>query len=226
MIHRWDHITFLHWPYEPAVVQKVLPAGLEVETFDGYAWVGLIPFVMQVRPPGVRPVPWVSDFLETNVRTYVRAPDGSTGVWFLSLDAARLPAVVTARTTYRLPYYWSRMTATSDGSTWRYEAWRRWPDPRPARSRVEVTVGDPFEPVDLGDLDHWLTARWTLFSRYPKSLWRARAEHPPWQLHRARLTNLDDQLIVAAGLPAPAAEPIVHHSPGTEVRISPPHRIL
>src|SRR6478672_7239392 len=80
------------------------PAPRVVETFDGSAWVGLVPFEMQVRPPRVAPVPWLSNFPETNVRTYVRAPDGTTGVWFLSLDAARASAVVTARTTYRLPY--------------------------------------------------------------------------------------------------------------------------
>lgn len=225
MIHRWDHITFLHWPYDPAVVQKLLPAGLQVETFDGAAWVGLIPFVMQVRPPGARPVPWLSDFPETNVRTYATAPGGTTGVWFLSLDAARLPAVVTARTTYRLPYFWSQMTVTSDGPTWRYDTRRRWPDPKPAHSRVEVAVGERFEADDLNDLDHWLTARWSLFSRYPRSLWHARAEHRPWQLRQAEVTHLDDQLIGAAGLPSPTSEPLVHHSEGTEVRISLPRRL-
>ena len=225
MVHRWDHITFLHWPYSPAVVQRLLPPGLEVETFDGVAWVGLVPFVMQVRPPGVGPIPWLSDFPETNVRTYVRAPDGSTGVWFLSLDAARLAAVVTARTTYRLPYFWSQMTASDDRTSWRYECRRRWPGPRPALSRVEIAIGEPYAPDALSDLDHWLTARWTLFSRFPRSLWRARADHPPWQLRRGEVAELDDQLLRAAGLPDVTADPLVHHSEGTEVQISLPARL-
>ncbi len=226
MVHRWDHLTFLHWPYAPEVVQRLLPSGLEVETFDGAAWVGLVPFVMQVRPPGVAPLPWLSNFAETNVRTYVRGPDGSTGVWFLSLDAARLAAVVTARTTYRLPYFWSKMAATQTGATWRYECRRRWPDPTPARSLVEIRVGAPFAPHELGDLDHWLTARWTLFSRFPRSVWRARADHPPWGLRRGEVTELDDQLVRAAGLPAGTSAPLVHHSEGTEVRISLPGRAV
>lgn len=224
MVHRWDHITFLHWPYSPDVVQRLLPPGLEVETFDGDAWVGLVPFIMQVRPPRVGAIPWLSNFPETNVRTYVKAADGSTGVWFLSLDASRLAAVVTARTTYRLPYFWSQMTAEQDRSTWRYECRRRWPDPRPARSRVHVEIGEPFAPSELGDLDHWLTARWALFSRFPKALWRAQAEHPPWRLRRAQVTELDDQLMRAAGLPDPTSEPLVHHSEGTEVQIGFPRR--
>jgi uncharacterized protein len=225
MVHRWDHITFLHWPYDPDVVQRLLPAGLAVETFAGSAWVGLVPFVMQVRAPGLAPIPWLSDFAETNVRTYVRAPDGSTAVWFLSLDAARLPAVVTARTVYRLPYFWSHMSVTNEGPTWRYESRRRWPGPRPARSRVQVVVGEAFDADSLGARDHWLTARWTMFSGVPRLRWRSRAEHPPWLLHRADVTELDDELVTAAGLPAPVGEPLVHHSAGTEVRISLPRNL-
>ena len=74
MIHRWDLLTFLHWSYEPAEVAALLPDGLEVETFGGRAWVGLVPFAMLVRPPRIPAVPWMSRFCETNVRTYVRGP--------------------------------------------------------------------------------------------------------------------------------------------------------
>jgi uncharacterized protein len=220
MINRWDHITFLHWRYDAANVQRLLPTGLEVETFDGSAWVGLVPFVMQVRPPGVPPIPWLSNFAETNVRTYVTAPDGSNGVWFLSLDAARLATVLAARTIYRLPYFWSQVCVTNDGTTWRYESRRRWPDPTPARSRVEIAVGEPLDGSGLSDLDHWLTARWTLFSQFPNSLWCARADHPPWELSRVEVTEVHDQLLTAAGLPVPVGEPLAHHSKGTEVRLS------
>ena len=69
MINRWDHLTFLHWPYRPEVIQRMLPPGLVVDTFDGRAWVGLVPFVMEVRPPRGPALPWISHFCETNVRT-------------------------------------------------------------------------------------------------------------------------------------------------------------
>src|SRR3954467_9451647 len=84
MLHGWHNLTFLHWAYPPEVVQAALPPGLDVHTFDGQAWVGLVPFVMRVETPGSHGVPWVSNFCETNVRTYARAADGTTGVWFLS----------------------------------------------------------------------------------------------------------------------------------------------
>ena len=119
-------LTFLHWRYPPETVQALLPDGLEVETFDGVAWVGLIPFLMdRVRPRWLPPVPWLSRFPETNVRTYVRGPDGRTGIWFFSLDAARLPAVLAARVGFGLPYYWSEMSVRAMGDmgiTWFLEA--------------------------------------------------------------------------------------------------------
>src|SRR2546423_2489451 len=90
MLQEWRHLTFLHWRYRPDVIQALLPAGLTVQTMDGSAWVGLIPFLMSgVRPPRVPALPWLSRFPETNVRTYVSGPDGGTGIWFLSLHAAR-----------------------------------------------------------------------------------------------------------------------------------------
>jgi len=219
MVHRWDQLTFLHWRYDPDVVQQLLPPGLRVETFDGSAWVGLVPFVMQVRPPGMAPVPWLSDFPETNVRTYATGPDGSTGVWFLSLDAARLPAVAVARSGFHLPYFWSRMRVRRIGRQLAYDCDRRRPRPT-AASRIEVRVGERFAADELDDLDHWLTARWSLFSYRPTGISRARAAHPPWELHRAEVTRLDDRLVGATGLPAPQGPPLVHHSPGTEVQIS------
>ena len=122
MRQRWERLTFLHWAYDPDVVQRLLPAGLTVDTFGGVAWVGLVPFFMRVHTPGDRGVPWVSNFCETNVRTYARDREGRAGIWFLSLDAARLGAVAVARASYRLPYFWSSMRLTSAAQppeTWR-----------------------------------------------------------------------------------------------------------
>ena len=116
MRQRWEQPTFLHWAYDPAVVQRLLPGGLTVDTFDGAAWVGLVPFFMRVHTPGDRGAPWVSNFCETNVRTYARDGESRAGIWFLSLDAARLGAVAVARTSYRLPYFWSSMRLTTAGT--------------------------------------------------------------------------------------------------------------
>jgi uncharacterized protein len=225
MVHGWRNLTFLHWRVAPDAVQRLLPAGLTVETFDGSAWVGLVPFEMEVTLPHAPLVPWVSRFPETNVRTYVRGPDGTTGVWFLSLDASRLAAVVTARTTYRLPYFWSRMRVSAVGDIVTYASTRRWPAPIGVRAQVAVEVGDVFAADDLCDLDHWLTARWRLYSAPRSGLRFAFADHPPWPLHRATVLHLDEDLVRAAGLEVDG-DPLVHWSPGVTVRVSLPARLI
>jgi uncharacterized protein YqjF (DUF2071 family) len=223
MLHRWDSVTFLHWSCPPPVVQQLLPPSLSVDTFDGRAWVGLVPFFMEVTVPHVPVMPWVSRFCETNVRTYARDASGRTGVWFLSLDAARLGAVVTARATYRMPYFWSAMRLTRTASTIAYSCARRWPGPG-ARSEVVVDIGEPYAAGELTALDHWLTARFLLFSMTGRRQRIARASHRPWPLHRATARAWRDELVAAAGLPAPAEPPVVHYSPGVDVRVGRPEK--
>nr|WP_106410237.1 MULTISPECIES: DUF2071 domain-containing protein [Pseudofrankia] len=236
MRQRWERLTFLHWPYPTDAVQRLLPAGLAAETCDGAAWVSLVPFFMQVRT-GRRDLaaPWVSFFPETNVRTYVRDEQGRPGIWFFSLDAARWGAVAVARTTYRLPYFWSSMrlveeagpgaggAGSAGGGTTTYTCRRRWPGPRGAASRVVVRPGRRIPDAELSARDHFLTARFRLFSPVrsgpPRS---ARAWHRPWPLHRVDLLDLDDGLVTAAGLPAPSGPPLAHYSPGVDVRIGRP----
>jgi hypothetical protein len=225
MRQRWERLTFLHWPFEPADVQRLLPMGLDVETYDGAAWVALVPFFMRVATPGERRVPWASNFCETNVRTYVRDGAGRSGIWFFSLDASRLGAVATARATpYRLPYFWSSMRLGVRGSRVAYLSERRWPGPRPATSRVRIGVGEPIAPGDVSKLEHFLTARWMLFSVTGGRAVSARACHQRWPLHRARAEVLDDRLLTTAGLPQPQGAPLIHFSPGVDVAIGRPER--
>jgi hypothetical protein len=231
MRQRWERLTFLHWSFDPAEVQRLLPAGLTAQTFDGAAWVGLVPFFMHVATARGRQAPWVSRFCETNVRTYVVDREGRAGIWFFSLDAARLGAVAVARSTYRLPYFWSAMKLEQRGPEIAYGCSRRWPGPG-AVSRVRVRIGELIRPDQVSDRDHFLTARWILFSVSGHSVSDhsesgrrerlARACHSPWPLHRAQARLVDDGLITAAGLPAPRGEPLALYSPGVDVRIGRP----
>ena len=224
MLQRWATLTFLHWGFDPADVQRLLPPALTVETCDDRAWVSLVPFFMHVRTERVGEVPWVSRFCETNVRTYVRDADGRSGIWFFSLDAERLGVVAVARTTYRLPYFWSAMALDRHGDTISYRTRRRWPGPRGASSEVTVDVGDPYAIEELTALDHFLTARWTLFSVRGQRFRFARAFHQRWPLQRAVARVFDDELLHAAGLPCPHGDPLVHFSEGVDVRIGRPEK--
>lgn len=224
MLQGWRELTYVHWPYEPSIVQSQLPAGLEVDTFDGKAWVGLVAFHMErIRLPRTPAVPYFGTFCETNVRTYVRGPDGTPGVWFDSLDVTRLLPVAVARATYRLPYMWSRMRMQRYGDYTSYTAQRRWPGPRGARSELSIRRGTPIE--DPSPLEHFLTARWGLFTQLGSRLAYAPVDHPAWPLHRAELAYLDDEFVAAAGYPQPHGEPLVHYSPGVEVRIGLPRGV-
>ena len=222
MQQRWERLTFLHWAYQPAAVQRLLPAGLQPDLWDGMAWIGLVPFFMRVRTGAGHGVPWVSNFCETNVRTYVRDHEGRAGIWFLSLDAARLGAVTVARASYRLPYFWSSMRLDRDGRDVSYHCRRRLPGPRGARSDVRVRIGPAYQPGELTARDHFLTARWVLFSVTGRRRFFARAAHQPWPLYRAEALAVQDQLLTAAGLPPPEGAPLAHYSPGVDVRIGLP----
>ena len=221
MYQTWSWLAFLHWSYPPATVQRLLPGGLEVHRFQDRAWVGVTPFFLEdLRTPVAPALPWFTSFPETNVRTYVLGPDGREGLWFFSLDAARLEPVLVARSTYRLPYKWAEMAVERDGAAVRYRSRRRWPGPTPATSRITVEVGPALAPGQLGEFDHYLTARWQLYTRIGPVLARSNVEHEPWPLHRATVRELDTNLVAVADLPDPEGEPLVHWSPGVRTRIS------
>jgi uncharacterized protein YqjF (DUF2071 family) len=225
MYHAWNWISFVHWRYPAAVVQPMLPPGLTLETFDGSGWIGLTPFRMEaVRAPGTPALPWVSRFPETNVRTYVRDDRGRSGIWFLSLDAARLPAVLAARAGYRLPYFWSDMAVRVAGHRILYRCHRRLPTRRAAHCHADVILGAPLEESARDALAHFLTARFRLFTVIAGRLAAAEAEHPDWPLHHADVRRLDQNLLQRAGLPPPTGDPLVHASPGVPVRIGMWHR--
>jgi uncharacterized protein YqjF (DUF2071 family) len=220
MCQDWRILTFLHWRYPPEAVQELLPTGLEVDPFDGDAWVGLIPFEMdRVRVPGVPALPWLSEFPETNVRTYVRGPDGRTGIWFFSLDAGLLPAVLVGRLAFGLPYQWSTMSVRSRDGAVAYHSRRRRPGPEGACCDAQIELGDPVAGDEVGALDHFLTARFRLYSMFADRLVAADAEHPPWPLRRAWLGHLRQNLLQVAGLPVPRGEPLMQASDGVRVRI-------
>ena len=225
MLQGWHDLASVHWPIDPEAVQRILPPGLSVDVCAGAAWVGLIPFHMRrIRPPGLPSLGAWSSFPETNVRTYVVAPDGRRAVWFCSLDVTRIVPAVVARVAYGLPYCWADMSITHHaGGIVEYTTHRRWPD-RGHRSRVVIEIGPRVEDDDLSEVERFVTARWALASTFAgRGTW-ADVDHDPWPLHLARLVECDDSLVAASGLPHPRTDPVVLWSPGVEVRIGRPRR--
>jgi uncharacterized protein len=230
----WKTLTFVHWRVAPAHMQNLLPAGLTVDLYDGSAWVGLTPFVMtNMRPlgvpdlpgnlrviPGLKAVPSVADVSstpETNLRTYVRGPDGRQGLWFLSLDVGSGALAAVLRTVVGAPYYKARMTVEQHGDTVAYAGARVGSG---ESYRLRVRRG---KPTPANALETWLTGRWRAYTTHLGRLLVTPVEHEPWPLRQASLEDLDQNLTECVKLEDPGEPPLVHFSEGVErVRLGRP----
>ncbi|MER5493135.1 DUF2071 domain-containing protein [Streptomyces sp. NPDC002490] len=224
LTQQWLDLCFVHWAVPPEEVAHLLPAGTVPDTHEGLTYVGLIAFRMhRVGWLGLPAVPYFGSFPETNVRLYSVDARGRRGVVFRSMDAARLVPVLLGRIGFRLPYLWSRMGVRTSGDTVTYTSTRRWPGPRHASSRLVVRTGARIpEPTEL---EHFLTARWGLHNAFFGRASYLANHHPRWPLHRAELVACEEDLLTAAGVPAPRAAPVsVLYSPGVPVRLGGPLR--
>jgi hypothetical protein len=207
MLQTWHDLLFAHWPVPAEALAPLLPAGLPPETFDGRAWIGVVPFRMSgVRPRGLPALPRVSAFPELNVRTYVTR-DGRPGVWFFSLDAAEPIAVAAARRLFHLPYFSAAMRCECAGDWIDYSS-RRVPGRHaPATFRARYRPTGPAFTAARGGLEHWLTERYCLYTADPKGrIHRGEIHHAPWPLRPAEAeiaANTMADALAAATLPSP-----------------------
>ena len=211
MRQTWHDLLFAHWPLDEDVLRRRIPAGLQLDTYEGQAWLGVVPFHMtNVTPRGVPALPWLSAFPELNVRTYVRL-GGKPGVYFFSLDATNPLAVWTAWTLFHLPYYTAAMTVAVSGGRVHYASNRRFGTQ--ARFSAEYwPISEPRTPTP-GSLEAFLTERYCLYAEDSASrLHRLEIHHPPWPLQSAAARIDQNTMAAAAGLPLPASTPLLHYS--------------
>ena len=217
----WEELLFAHWRVAAEELRPHVPAALEVDEHDGSAWLGIVPFRMAaVRMRGMLPVPGASSFLELNVRTYVRGPDGRSGVWFLSLDASNRLAVEGARRLYKLPYWNARMSLDRMGD---------WVDYECARSgeRGKVFAGryrpdGAVSSAEPGTLEWFLVERYCLYATDARGvLHRADIHHDRWPLQPA---EVEVELTTIAPLEL-RGEPLCHFSRRQDVLVWPLERV-
>jgi uncharacterized protein YqjF (DUF2071 family) len=223
MVQRWMLISFLHWRVDAAELRPLVPDALEIDEFDGSAWVGLVPFRMTTHVPGLPAFPWISTFPETNVRTYVTGPDGGRGIWFFSLDVAR-SATAVAGAALGLPYRWSSMRIDGGFGDVTYRCSRLIPTGSVgSTAKVVSTAG----PVPMTAREHFLVSRFRLYWTVPGGgLFTLDVEHEPLTLHAGRTPTLDDGLVEVAGIRRAIDGPITHHALGvTHVRVGAPRRL-
>jgi uncharacterized protein YqjF (DUF2071 family) len=217
----WRELLFLHWSVPVEALRPLVPPGLEIDTFEGRAYVGLVPFTMTgVRPVWAPALPGLSSFHEVNVRTYVHREGRDPGVWFLSLDASNRVAVLVARSRYHLPYRFARMSLTRGplGEV-RYSSERLWPGPKPATCAMTYWPTGPAAPAAPGSLEHFLAERYVLYAERRERLLRGRVHHTPYPLQAAEFASLDESLVAAAGVRRGSERPLVHYAKGVSVEV-------
>jgi uncharacterized protein len=211
MAQSWHDLLFAHWKVDAAVLRPHIPAELQIDTFDGQAWLGVVPFRMSgVRLRGTPALRWISVFPELNVRTYVTA-QGRPGVWFFSLDAANPLAVAAARLSFHLPYFRARM-ACRDVDGWiQYQSERTHSGARDAALEARYrAAAESFEP-QRGTRAHFLTERYCLYSVASRGrIYRGEIHHPPWALQTAEAQITRNTMAEAAGLTIPDDLPLLH----------------
>lgn len=218
MTQRWNDLLFAHWPVPAAQIAPLLPSGLELDTFDDSAWIGVVPFWMdQVRFRGMPGIPGASRFAELNLRTYVRESNTNfAGVYFFSLDAASLAAVIFARAAFQLPYYWARMRIEHrDDREFSYESERLF-SRRPARFRARYRGLGPTRALvesRLGTIEHFLTERYCLYTTNGKGqLLRGNIHHQPWPLEAAEAEIEINDLPASIGIQLPDTAPLLYYA--------------
>lgn len=220
MFQSWRRLLFLHWEIAPEEVAATLPEGLEPHLFEGRAYLGVVPFFMHnIRPRGLPSVPWISHFLELNVRSYVLGPGGIPGVWFHSLDTNRRVARILGRGLFHLPYFDAEMRAFVDAEGFvDYRARRLG---RGGEARFRYRARGEFQTAEPGSREEFLLERYSLFSWNPRkrSLHRGRVHHSPYEYARADIPEWSKVPAGWNGMGVPEGSP-VHACVARDVDVS------
>ncbi len=214
---RWRELLFAHWQVDASLLPPLLPADLELDVFDGRAYVGAVPFLMEDTSPRFTPaVPGLHAFPELNLRTYVKA-DGKPGVWFFSLDAGQKFAVRMARRVFHLPYFDARFEVRL-GEQVEYRSTRTHWGAADAGFDATYKPAGPVYQTIFGSLEHWMTERYCLYSADASGrVYRGEIEHAPWPLQAAEAEIRVNTLGEWLGIPLAGPPDFVHYAKSIDV---------
>lgn len=214
----WEDLLFMHWPVPAEQLRRFIPLGLELDLYQGQAWIALVPFRMAETHPRFLPsLPGLSAFPELNVRTYVTR-GGMPGVWFFSLDAGSRLAVRGARRLFHLPYFDADIRIARPDGAFHYQSRRTHKGAAPAELEVIYSPAGPVYRAADGSLEDWLTARYCFYADDDEgSLFRCPVHHKPWRLQPAKARILRNTMTEPLGMKLPDTEPLLHFSEKTVV---------
>lgn len=226
MAQKWRQLLFAHWPVPLEALRPLVPAPLEIETYGGKAWVGVVAFRLSgIRLRGAPEVGLVSHFPEVNVRTYVTL-GGKPGVYFMSLDAENPLALAIARPFFRLAYYDADVSFRESKSGIHFSSKRTQRNAPPAEFSTTYRPCSPPHKSQPGTLEHWLTERYCYYSvSRSRKVYRCETHHLPWGLQRAEACIEKNTLLSSHGFELPEREPLLHYARYMEARIWPLRRV-
>jgi uncharacterized protein YqjF (DUF2071 family) len=220
MAQAWRDLLFAHWPVPAAALAHAVPAPLELDLWEGDAWIGVVPFLMdRIRPRGLFPVPWLSATPEINVRTYVKF-GGKRGVYFLSLHASNPAAVKIAGRFFHLPYSQAAIKVRNDGGSVQIDSCRDC-----AKFRGSYRPSGPVAPAAQGTLEHWLIERYCFYTHDRRgNVLRGEVDHAPWPLQPAEVSMERNTMTAPFGIELPGGPPLLHFSRKVDVTLWMPER--
>jgi len=208
----WEDLLFIHWPIKAKLLRELIPEPFEIDTFDGFGWIGVVPFCMtNIHFRNLPPVPFFSNFLELNVRSYVKWK-GKAGVYFFSLDAENSVAVEVARNWFCLPYFNARMSKSRQSDHIHYKSERV--DRRGRNASFEAmycAIGEA-EVAQAGTLAHWLTERYCFWAiNHSGRPIVGEIHHQPWPLQAAQAEIRQNNYAEVLGVDLPKTDqPLLH----------------
>ncbi len=202
LVQTWENVLFAHWPVPAERLRSLAPASLEVDLYQGQAWIGVVAFQIHIALRGLPAL----RFEELNVRTYVTRR-GRSGVYFFSLDASSRLAVRAARQWFHLPYYDAAIAVREREGWVDYECRRIRGE---ERFQAQYRPSGPILAAEPGGLEDWLTNRLCLFTTDAAGrIWRGDVAHQPWRLQPAEARIAANTMANLHGL-LPMKTPLLH----------------
>ena len=228
MVQTWHDLLFAHWPVPAGLLKDKIPAGVELDTFGGRAWLGVIAFrLSDVRLNGIRALPWVSSFPEVNVRTYV-SHEGKPGVYFLSLDADNRPGIALAKPWFRLNYYQARIEMQAHDACIDFHSRRSERNAPAAEFEASYRPCGPTFRARSSSLEAWLSERYCYYTgpldTGREHLYRCEIHHPPWRLQKAQAAIGRNTMAQSHGIELPSTVPLLHYARRMQALIWPLRR--